>query len=55
MRLRHVEQAWEGIRHQQDLSVYLRDVAVHVSRLRHLLWSGYVREVSEAATQMLPN
>ncbi len=39
MRLRHIEQAWEGIRH-------LQSVAVHVLRLRHLLWSGYVREAS---------
>ncbi|NKJ40154.1 hypothetical protein FHT28_006916 [Rhizobium sp. SG570] len=53
MRLRHIEQAWEGIRHLHDLNVYLRDVAVHVPRLRHLLWSGYVREASEAVTQML--
>jgi hypothetical protein len=53
MRLRHIEQAWEGIRHIQDLNVYFRDVAVHVPRLRHLLWSGYVREASEAITQML--
>ncbi len=53
MRLRHIEQAWEGIRHLQKLDVYLQSVAVHVPRLRHLLWSGYVREASEAVKQML--
>lgn len=47
MRLRHIEQAWEGIRHLQNLDVYLQSVAVHVPRLQHLLWSGYVREASE--------
>lgn len=29
MRLRHIEQAWEGLRHVSDLNIYLRDVAVH--------------------------
>jgi len=53
MRLRHIEQAWEGIRHLQNLDVYLQSVAVHVPRLLHLLWSGYVREASEAVKQML--
>lgn len=53
MRLRHIEQAWEGIKYLQDLNVYLRDVAIHVPRLRHLLWNGYVREASEAVKQML--
>ena len=53
MRLRHVEQTWEGIRHLQNLEVYLQNVAIHVPRLRHLLWSGYVREASEAVKQML--
>jgi len=50
MRLRHVEQTWEGIRH---LQVFLQNVAIHLSRLRHLLWSGYVREASEAVKQMI--
>jgi hypothetical protein len=53
MGLRHIEQTWEGIRHVHDLNIYLRDVAVHVPRLRHLLWSGYVREASRAVKQML--
>ncbi|AVA23964.1 hypothetical protein NXC24_PB00030 (plasmid) [Rhizobium sp. NXC24] len=53
MRLRHIEQALEGIKYLQDLNVYLRDVAVHVPRLRHLLRSGYVREATEAVKQML--
>lgn len=53
MRLRHIEQAWEGIKYLQDLNLYLRDLAIHVPRLRHLLWSGYVREASEAVKQML--
>ncbi|MBB3571735.1 hypothetical protein FHX05_005884 [Rhizobium sp. BK491] len=53
MRLRHVEQTWEGIRHLQNLEVYLQNVAIHVPRLRHLLWSGYVREASEVVKQML--
>lgn len=29
MRLRHIEQAWEGIRHLQDLDVYLQNVAAN--------------------------
>jgi len=33
MRLRHIGQAWEGARHLQNLDVYLRNVAVHASRL----------------------
>ncbi|OJY78578.1 MAG: hypothetical protein BGP09_02125 [Rhizobium sp. 60-20] len=49
MRLRHLERAWEGIRHLQDMNVYLRDVTVHVPRLRHLLWSEYVREATRTA------
>lgn len=53
MRLRHIEQAWEGVRHLENLNVYLQNVAVHVPRLRHLLWNGYVREASEAVKQML--
>lgn len=53
MRLRHIEQAWEGIRHVGDLSIYLRDVAVHVPRIRHLLWNGYVREATRAVKDML--
>lgn len=53
MRLRHVEQTWEGIRHVHDLNIYLRDVGVHVPRLRHLLWSGYLREAARAVKQML--
>jgi hypothetical protein len=53
MRLRHIEQAWEGISHVGDLNIYLRDVAVHVPRLRHLLWSGYVREATRAVKNML--
>ncbi|NKJ40551.1 hypothetical protein FHT28_007327 [Rhizobium sp. SG570] len=53
MRLRHIEQAWEGIKYLQDLNLYLRDLAIHMPRLRHLLWSGYVREASEAVKQML--
>ena len=53
MRLRHIEQAWEGLRHVGDLNIYLRDVAVDVPRLRHLLWSGYVREATRAVKNML--
>ncbi|WP_322887333.1 ISKra4 family transposase (plasmid) [Sinorhizobium medicae] len=53
MRLRHIEQAWEGIKHVHDLNIYLWDVAVHVPRLRHLLWSGYVREATRAVKHML--
>lgn len=36
-----------------DLNIYLRDVAVDVPRLRHLLWSGYVREATRAVKNML--
>jgi hypothetical protein len=53
IRLRHIEQAWGGIRHVGDLNLYLRDVAVHVPRLRHLLWSGYVREATRTVKNML--
>lgn len=53
MRLRHIEQAWEGIKHVHDRNIYLWDVAVHVPRLRHLLWSGYVREATRALKLML--
>jgi ribosomal protein S14 len=53
MRLRHIEQTWEGIRHGGDLNIYLRDVAVDVPRLRHLLWSGYIREATRAVKNML--
>ncbi|KJS10189.1 MAG: hypothetical protein VR78_14595 [Hoeflea sp. BRH_c9] len=53
MRLRHIEQTWQGLSHIGDLSIYLRDVAVDVPRLRHLLWSGYVREATKAVKNML--
>lgn len=53
MRLRHIEQVWEGLRHVDDLNIYLRGVAVDVSRLRPLLWSGYVREATSAVKNML--
>ena len=52
MRLRHIEQAWEGIRKVDNLNIYLWDVASHVPRLRHLLWSGYVREAQRAVKDM---
>ena len=53
MRLRHIEQTWQGLRHIGDLNIYLRDVAVDVPRLRHLLWSGYVKEATKAVKNML--
>jgi hypothetical protein len=53
MRLRHIEQTWQGLRHIGDLNIYLRDVAIDVPRLRHLLWSGYVREATRAVKNML--
>lgn len=53
MRLRHIEQTWEGIRHGGDLYIYLWDVAVQVPRLRHLLWSGYIKEATRAVRNML--
>ncbi|TIT86582.1 MAG: ISKra4 family transposase, partial [Mesorhizobium sp.] len=53
MRLRHIEQAWEGLKSVGNLSIYLRDTALHVPRLRHLLWSGYVREATRAVRDML--
>jgi hypothetical protein len=52
MRLRHIEQAWEGIRKVDNLNIYLWDVASHVPRLRHLLWSGYVCEAQRAVKDM---
>jgi hypothetical protein len=51
MRLRHIEQTWQGLRHIGDLNIYLRDVAIDVPRLRHLLWSGYVREATRAVKE----
>nr|WP_210328950.1 ISKra4 family transposase [Mesorhizobium amorphae] len=53
MRLRHIEQAWEGLKCVGNLSIYLRDTTLHVPRLRHLLWSGYVREATRAVRDML--
>ncbi|AGB74011.1 hypothetical protein RTCIAT899_PC01025 (plasmid) [Rhizobium tropici CIAT 899] len=38
---------------RRDPNIYLRDIAMHVPRLRHLLWSGYAREASETVMQML--
>ncbi len=52
MRLHHVEQAWEGIRTIGNLNILLYQVAFHVQRLRHLLWSGYVREAVDAVRAM---
>lgn len=53
MRLRHIEQAWDGIKNIGDLRTYLFDCDFHVPRLRHLLWSGYVREATRAVNAML--
>ncbi len=53
MRLRHIEQAWNGIKSSGDLSVHLWETAFHVPRLRHLLWSGYIREATKAVRAML--
>jgi hypothetical protein len=53
MRLRHIEQAWDGIKNIGDLRAYLFDCDFHVPRLRHLLWSGYVREATRAVNAML--
>jgi hypothetical protein len=53
MRLRHIEQTWQGLRHIGDLNIYLRDVAADVPRLRHLLSSGYVKEATKAVKNML--
>lgn len=52
MRLRHVEQACEGIRTIANLDILLYQAAFHVPRLRHLLWSGYVREAADAVRTM---
>ena len=52
MRLRHIEQAWEGIRTIGNLDVFLHQAAFHVPRLRHLLWSGYIREAVDAVMAM---
>ena len=35
------------------IEIYLRDVTVDVPRLRHLLWSGYVREATRVVKNML--
>lgn len=40
------------LRHIGDLNIYLRDVAVDVPRLRHLLWNGYVDEATRAVKNM---
>lgn len=54
MRVRHIEQAFEGIRQfEPDLKTCLLTSAYcDVPRLRHLLWSGYVDETREALRLM---
>lgn len=51
MRLRHIEQAWVGIRAIGNLGL-LHQIGFHVPRLRDLLWSGYVRKAADAVTAM---
>ena len=54
MRVRHIEQAFEGIRQlEPELKSWLLTSAYcHVPRLRRLLWSGYVDETREALGKM---
>ena len=40
MRLRHIEQAWEGLRHVDDLNIYLQGVSVDVPRFAALMAEG---------------
>jgi len=54
MRVRHIEQAFEGLRqleHELKFSC-LTSAYFHVPRLRHLLWSGYVREARDALKEI---
>ncbi|OCP19364.1 hypothetical protein BC361_31030 [Ensifer sp. LC54] len=53
LRLRHIEQAWGGIENFGNWSLYLRESALHMPRLRHLLWNGYIREATKAVRAML--
>jgi hypothetical protein len=54
MRLRHIEQAWEGIcANEHELKYSLATTFFDVPRLRHLLWSGYVREATDAIKGIL--
>jgi hypothetical protein len=54
MRVRHIEQAFEGIRQLEPESKFscLTSAYFHVPRLRHLLWSGYVRETRDALKEI---
>jgi hypothetical protein len=54
MRVRHIEQAFEGIRQlgPELKSWLLTSAYCHVPRLRHLLWSGYVDGTREALKEM---
>ena len=54
MRVRHIEQAFEGIRQfEPELKSWLLTSAYcDVPRLRHLLWSGYVDETRDALRLM---
>jgi hypothetical protein len=52
MRIRHIEQAFEGVRQLGPDLIFccLTSPYFHVPRLRHLLWSGYVPEARDALT-----
>ena len=54
MRVRHIEQAFEGIRQLEPELKFscLTSAYFHVPRLRHLLWSGYVRETRDALKEI---
>jgi len=54
MRVRHIEQAFEGIlQFEPELKSWLLTSAYcDVPRLRHLLWSGYVDETRDALRLM---
>ena len=54
MRLHHIEQVWQAIEDLQDeLRFSISLVAYDITRLRHLLWNGYVRESTTAVDNML--
>jgi hypothetical protein len=54
MRVRHIEQAFEGIRQLEPELKFscLTSAYFHVPRLRHLLWSGYVGETRDALKEI---
>jgi hypothetical protein len=54
MRLHHIEQVWHAIEDLKDeLRFSISLVAYDITRLRHLLWNGYVRASTTAVGDIL--